>query len=103
MLFEFVEDIGSVLVYGFGGYFDVVLYKDVYFGIELFIVIFDMFSWFVIFFFFWRFIYVFVGLVLEFYFWCCVGFSKVWYEWFVILLDVLFVYNFNGCLYWVGL
>lgn len=52
MLFEFVEDIGSVLVYGFGGYFDVVLYKDVYFGIELFIVIFDMFSWFVIFFFF---------------------------------------------------
>ncbi|XP_021898095.1 protein arginine N-methyltransferase 1.5-like [Carica papaya] len=103
LLFEIPNDTGSVLVHGFAGYFDAVLYKDVHLGIEPSTATPNMFSWFAIFFPLRKPIYAQPGSLLEVHFWRCSGSTKVWYEWCVTSPFQSPIHNSNGRSYWVGL
>ncbi|KAK4757930.1 hypothetical protein SAY87_019231 [Trapa incisa] len=101
--FEIPNDTGSVMVHGFAGYFNAILYQDVHLGIEPSTATPNMFSWFPIFFPLRKPICVQPGSALEVHFWRCVGSTKVWYEWCVASPCPSPVHNTNGRSYWVGL
>ncbi|XP_052211618.1 protein arginine N-methyltransferase 1.5 isoform X2 [Diospyros lotus] len=75
--FEIPHDTGAVMVHGFAGYFDSMLYKDVHLGIEPSTATPNMFSWFPIFFPLRTPVCVQPGAPLEVHFWRRCGSSKL--------------------------
>lgn len=91
------------VLHGFAGYFETVLYKDVYLSIVPETFSDGMFSWFPAYFPLIKPILLHKGEELQINFWRCSDNHKVWYEWCVTKPFQSVIHNLNGKMYFMSL
>lgn len=100
LTFNIIQD---CVLHGLAGYFETVLYKDVYLSIVPETFSDGMFSWFPAYFPLIKPILLHKGEELQINFWRCSDNHKVWYEWCVTKPYQSIIHNLNGKMYFMSL